>query len=140
MIRGLPSLILAVALLSACGAVGGPITARPSYPPPSNACGGFHLLVVNNDDYAVDVKINETDAGNLEANSQVMLVPLFRPELPPFPWAVKLSRANDGAWVGTAGLETGVGDTKITVSGGEINVANMDLASTGCGGRLYSRS
>lgn len=140
MIRSLPSLILAVALLSACRSVGGPITPRPSYPPPSNACGGFHLLVINNDAYAVGVKINETDAGNVEANGQVMLVPLFRPELPPFPWTVGLSRADDGTWVGTAGLETGVGDTKITVSGGQINVANMDLASTGCGGRLDSRS
>lgn len=104
------------------------------YPPPSNACGGFHLLVVNNDAYAVDVDINGTDAGTVEPSSQTMLVQFFQPELPPFPWVVEVSRAADGAWVGTAELDSGVADTKITVSGGQINVMNFDLASTGCDG------
>jgi hypothetical protein len=133
MIRGLPSLILVTLVLGACGPVSRPETTRPSRPAASNACGGFHLLVINDDDYAVDIDINGGNAGSVEASSQQMLVRLFSPDLPPFPWVVELSRTSDGVWVGTAELDVGVGDTKITVSGGQINVSNFDLASTGCG-------
>ncbi|HEY7025274.1 MAG TPA: hypothetical protein VH371_09970 [Candidatus Limnocylindrales bacterium] len=154
MVRAVVVSLLA-AIISACGAspvipsvtplsTGNAVTpgvsstpsAAPSNDPyaglPSNACGGFHLKIVNDTDAAVTVHLNGTWSKQVGAGDTTVIVRMFAsPEPPEFPWDVVISDAQGGQILeGTAG-DTPV-DQKITVTNGGATQAPYSLQDEGC--------
>lgn len=98
-------------------------------PRPSLACGGFHLLVVNRTSGGVLVWINEARITKLAPEAMVEIVEMFwRPELPPLPWDVQISRQSDGAELLSRHFGAGEEGAKLVVYD-----QNVDLALGPCG-------
>ena len=83
---------------------------------PSNACGGFHLKVVNDTSSNVTVAINEAWNTTVDAGaSQVINQGFSQPQPPVLPWHVVIANADrQSIFTGTVG-DTPV-DQKLTLS------------------------
>ncbi len=102
------------------------VTPGPT-PWPSNACGGFHLKVVNEDSDEVTVTINgtysETVAGGASDTIVEWLPPFPKPLMP---WTVVVTRTADGTQIGSVYL-AGPVDQKVIVSGGQLEYGPYDI-------------
>ena len=106
------------------------VTPGPT-PWPSNACGGFHLKVVNGDADPITVTINDTYSETVEGGGSQTLVEWLPPNKPLMPWTVVVT-GPAGTQIGSAYM-TGPVDQKIIVSGGQMEYGPYDIRTEGCG-------
>jgi hypothetical protein len=106
------------------------VTPGPT-PWPSNACGGFHLKVVNEDTGSITVTINGSYAQMVDGGTSQTIVEWLPPNKPLMPWTVVVTGA-DGTRIGSAYM-TGPVDQKIIVSGGQMEYGPYDIRTDGCG-------
>lgn len=97
-------------------------------PQPSNACGGFHLDVVNQTSGRIAVSINDEPVGEVDPSSTLMLVEWLPPQLPLMPWTVAVTRASDGNEVGSAYFERGA-DQQLMVTADGVNARPAERPS-----------
>jgi hypothetical protein len=123
----------------------GPFIACPSAPPqstpqasdpyaglPSNACGGFHLKIVNNSDRSVQVGINGTWTETVGRSSTNVVNYMFSTPRPPeMPWNVVVSESTTGRTLLESTLDSPV-DQKLTISDEGATQAPYDLMAEGC--------
>jgi hypothetical protein len=102
----------------------------PPIPLPSNACGGFHLKIVNAESGKITATVNGTYSLTIRAGSSETLVAFLPPEKPPLPWDVVLSDST-GSEIGAQSF-TGPVDQKVAVSNGQGNSAPYDISQEGC--------
>lgn len=121
MIETLPRFSIALIALgtSACGVLG-PSAPPTTQPIGSNACGGFHLTVVNETGERVTVTVNGQDAGAIEPAKSLTLVQWLPPQLPVMPWTVVVGRASDGTQLGTQRFESGMANQRLVVAADAI--------------------
>jgi hypothetical protein len=106
------------------------VTPSPT-PMPSNACGGFHLKVVNEDTGSITVTINGSYAQMVDGGTSQTIVEWLPPNKPLMPWTVVVTAA-DGTRIGSAYM-TGPVDQKIIISGGQMEYGPYDIRTDGCG-------
>ena len=107
-------LMLAVVVL-AVGACGSGSSPNPYAGLPSNACGGFHLKVVNQTGSAVRVTLNGTWTTVVAGGGTKTIVESFPPQPPPLPWAVIITDDTSGKQLFTSTMPGPV-DQKVTLS------------------------
>jgi hypothetical protein len=100
-------------------------------PVPSNACGGFHLAVVNQGPERVAVTVNGTSVGVVDPGMSLMLVEWLPPPLPRMPWRVVIARSSDGAELGRASFEGGEADQQLLVSTQGVERGPLTSSSPG---------
>lgn len=101
------------------------ISPTPVHEVPSNACGGFHLKIVNAGSGRITATINGTYSVTVAAGSSETIVEWLPPSKPLLPWTVAVSDST-GNEIGTQ-LFSGPVDQKLTVSGGQMNSAPYDI-------------
>jgi hypothetical protein len=107
----------------------------PAHAVPSNACGGFHLKVVNAGTDRIGVNIKGEYLITVEAGESTTLTEWLPPQpKPPMPWTVTFSES-DGRKLATIDL-TGPIDQKVAVEDGQIRQEDYDIrkrATARCG-------
>jgi len=98
---------------------------------PSNACGGFHLKIVNNRTAPVRVTLNGDSSTVIAAQSTDTLVETFLPTHPLLPWDVAVTDATTGQQLFRATMPGPV-DQKVTLSDGGAVQTPFDLMTEGC--------
>jgi hypothetical protein len=105
------------------------VTPGPT-PWPSNACGGFHLKVVNEETASITVTINDSYTETVDGGTSQTIVEWLPPNKPLMPWTVVVTGAA-GTQIGSAYM-TGPVDQKIIVSGGQMEYGPYDIRTEGC--------
>jgi hypothetical protein len=100
-------------------------------PDRSNACGGFHLKVVNEDTDQITVTINGTYSGNVAGGASAVIVEWLPPDKPLMPWTVVVTSTIDSTQLGSAYF-TGPVDQRIIVSGGQMEYGPYDIRIEDC--------
>jgi hypothetical protein len=98
---------------------------------PSNACGGFHLKIVNDRTAPVRVTLNGDSSTVIGVQSTDTLVEAFLPTHPLLPWDVAVTDATTGQQLFRATLPGPV-DQKVTLSDGGAVQTPFDLMTEGC--------
>ena len=109
-----------------------PSTTDPYAGLPSNACGGFHLKIVNDASASVNVTINETWHETVApGTSNVINYAFSTPRPPEFPWHVVVTSNSTGLVMLQSTMDTPV-DQKVTVSDSNADQTPYDLMAEGC--------
>ena len=104
---------------------GGPFVTPGPTPWPSNACGGFHLKIVNQASSSVAVTINVSYSVDVAPGSSKIISEAFPPQPPPLPWTVTFV-VEHGAQLGTIQVDGPI-DQKAIVNDVGIQYGNYDL-------------
>jgi hypothetical protein len=109
---------------------------RPSADPyaglPSNACGGFHLKLVNQMAATAHVALNGAWATEVPAGTTLTINEhVSTPQPPPLPWRVVITDVTTGTELFSA-MMTGPVDQKVVLSSGAPAQTAYDLQSEGC--------
>jgi hypothetical protein len=107
-----------------------PVVSSTPFPLPSNACGGFHLKVVNDDLDDITVTINATYSVTVPSGASETLIEFFLPELQPLPWTVVVTNSS-GTEIGTERFTSSI-DQQLTVSSGELRTEPYDISEDDC--------
>ena len=101
---------------------------------PSNACGGFHLKVVNDTSGTVTVGLNDAWASTIASGAnQVITYPFTQPQPPMLPWHVTIQDVNGRTLYAAVAGDSPV-DQKITLTNGAApSQAPYNIALEGCG-------
>ncbi|HJW21325.1 MAG TPA: hypothetical protein VJ506_02735 [Candidatus Limnocylindrales bacterium] len=111
--RAIPMLVAVIAVLGACQASESPNQYAGL---PSNACGGFHLKVVNQTGSRVQVALNGTwDTVIPDGTTLTINEGLSTPQPPQLPWQVVITDGNTGSQVFSATMPGPV-DQKVTLT------------------------
>lgn len=97
---------------------------------PSNACGGFHLKVINEETQDVTVTINDSYEVKVRAGASETVVEWLPPQKPLMPWTVVVT-SSTGVQIGTDTF-TGPVDQKLTVSSGQLTTEPYDIQIDDC--------
>jgi len=98
---------------------------------PSNACGGFHLRIVNDRPAAVRVTLNGEWNTVVEAQSTETLVQFFLAGQPVLPWDVEITDGATGQQLFTSTMPGPV-DQQVTLSDDGAVQSPFDLMSDDC--------
>jgi hypothetical protein len=98
---------------------------------PSNACGGFHLKIVNETSGFLEIDVNGAWSAKVESGATTVLTEsLTLPQLPPLPWSVVIADATGDETYSTT--VTGPVDQKITLTEATSTQAPYSLQAEGC--------
>jgi hypothetical protein len=107
-------------------------TANPYAGLPSNACGGFHLEIVNERATAVRITINGSWSAQLTSGAtQVITIAFTQPQPPRFPWDVSIADAASNVELFRATM-TGPVDQKVVLSDAGATQGPYSLTAEGC--------
>lgn len=110
--RALAAIVTAAILVAGCGATS---SADPYAGLPSNACGGFHLKIVNHTDGQVRVTLNASSSYVVSAGAtQTINASFSTPRPPQLPWDVVIT--DDGGRQLFNVTMPGPVDQKVTLS------------------------
>ena len=111
-------------------------SASPTFDPyaglPSNACGGFHLKIVNNTSSTVEVSLNDSWTTTVDAGATEVVNMMFSlPRPPSMPWHVVITNTESGQQLFESTMEPPV-DQKVTISDGGALQTPLDLMAEPC--------
>jgi hypothetical protein len=99
---------------------------------PSNACGGFHLKIVNNTSSTIEVSLNESWNTTVDAGTAEVINEGFsQPQPPAFPWHVVITNIGSGQQLFESTMDPPV-DQKVTLSDGGVVQTPLDLMAESC--------
>src|SRR5450756_2244337 len=85
---------------------------------PSNACGGFHLKIVNNTSSSIEVSLNDSWTTIVDAGTAEVIKESFsQPRPPTMPWHVVITNLGSGQQLFESTMDPPV-DQKVTLSDG----------------------
>lgn len=98
--------------------------------PPSNACGGFHLKILNDGTQDVLVTINASYSLTIDAGGSETIIEWHPPSKPLMPWTV-VATSSTGDELGTLSF-TGPVDQKLTVARDGMSAEPYDIREDDC--------
>jgi hypothetical protein len=131
-----PFVVVVAVIASIAGCVAASSPSHPSADPyaglPSNACGGFHLKLVNQIAASARVALNGASATEVPAGTTLTINEhVSTPQPPPLPWRVVITDVTTGTELFSATM-TGPVDQKVVLSSGAPAQTAYDLQSEGC--------
>jgi hypothetical protein len=111
-------------------------SSTPTFDPyaglPSNACGGFHLKIVNDTSSSIEVSLNDSWSTSVGAGTTEVINETFsQPMPPPMPWRVVITNKVSGQQLFDSTMNPPV-DQKVTLSDGGAVQTPFDLMTEDC--------